>query len=117
MHRTVDAEKGNQGGGIALGVLNDLEPSWIIEGDNEDEAITVEIWVEGFPIRLLCGYGPQESDSKQRKDKFWDYIDKEVQNSPKNGAGIIIQIDGNLWAGSEIVEGYPNKQNHNGRLF
>ena len=58
LHRTEKAEKGSKGGGIALGVLNILEPSWISEGDNDKEAITVEIWLEDFPIRLVCGYGP-----------------------------------------------------------
>ena len=38
-----------------------LEPSWISEGDDNAEALTDEAWVEGFPIRLLCGYGPQEN--------------------------------------------------------
>ena len=55
LHRTEEALKGKGGGGIALGVLNCLEPSWISEGDDNVEALTVEIWLEGFPIRLLCG--------------------------------------------------------------
>ena len=32
LHRTKHAKKGEKGGGIALGVLHDLEPSWISEG-------------------------------------------------------------------------------------
>ena len=106
-----------KGGGIALGVLNSLEPSWISEGGDEAEAITVEIWVEGFPIRLDCGYGPQENDSKQRKGQFCEYIEKEVQNSTKNGSGLVIQMDGNLWAGDNIVKGDPNKGNQNEKMF
>ena len=65
--RTNEALKGEKGGGIAIGVLNVLQPSWISEGDDEAEAITVEIWVNGFPIRLICGYGPQEYDKKKQK--------------------------------------------------
>ena len=74
LHRTEASEKGQKGGGIALGVLNSLEPSW-------------------------------------------EYIEKEVQNSTKNGASLIIQMDGNLWAGSNIIEGDPDKQNQNGKIF
>ena len=70
LHRTKKAEKGQGGGGIALGVMNCLDPSWISEGDDDMEALTVEIWVDGFPIRLICGYRPQEYDPKERKDKF-----------------------------------------------
>ena len=97
------AEKGEMGGGLAIGVLNILDPSWISEGDDEAEALTVEIWLEGFPVRLICGYGPQEYDKKDRKDKFWDYLSTESKKAKNDGAGLIIQMDGNLWAGSEII--------------
>ena len=117
LHRTDQADKGQNGGGLALGVLNVLEPSWVSEGDDDAEAITVEIWVEGFPIRLVCAYGPQESDRKERKTKFWDYLTKETQKATKTGAGLIIQMDGNLWAGNNIINGDPNQQNQNGKLF
>ena len=95
-HRTEKAEKGQNGGGIAIGVLNCLEPSWISEGDDDAEALTVEVWLEGFPIRLVCGYGPQEGDKKERKNKFWDYLHNETQKAEKDGAGFILQMDGNL---------------------
>ena len=58
LHRTDKAVKGAKGGGIAIGVLNQMEPSLISEGNDEVEAITVEIWLEGFPTRLICGYDP-----------------------------------------------------------
>ena len=70
MHRSPDSEKGVKGGGLAIAVINHLNPSWISEGNDEIEALTVEIWVEGFPVRLICGYGPQEYDKKERKETF-----------------------------------------------
>ena len=79
--------------------------------------MTNEIWVNGFPVRLLCGYGPQEYDGKDRKDKFWEYINTEVNNACTNGAGIVMQMDGNLWAGSDLVAGDPKPQNQNGKRF
>ena len=54
LHRTSSAEKEVKGGGLAIGVLSVLDPSWISEGDDNAEALTIEIWIEGFPIRLLC---------------------------------------------------------------
>ena len=98
-------------------MLNCLEPSWISEGDDDAEALTIEIWIEGFPIRLVCGYGPQEGDRKERKNKFWEYINNETQNAKKEGAGFILQMDGNLWAGKGIIKDDPNTQNQNGKLF
>ena len=115
--RTKEAEKGAKGGGLAIGVLNTLEPSWVSEGDDDAEALTVEIWIGGFPIRLVCGYGPQEGDRKERKLKYWQYLDQEVHNARENGAGIVIQMDGNLWGGDKIVCGDPKQQNQNGKLF
>ena len=117
LHRTEKAEKGKSLGGLALGVVKSLNPSWVSEGDDSAEALTVEIWVEGFPIRLVCGYGPQEHNTMERKIKFWDYIKKEVDNAHTNGAAFILQCDGNLWAGKNIIPGDPHEQNQNGKLF
>ena len=98
-------------------MLNVLQPSWISEGDNEAEAITVEIWVEGFPIRLVCGYGPQEYDKRDRKDKFWSYLSSEVVKATQNGAAFVLELDGNLWAGKSIIKDDPREQNQKGKLF
>ena len=117
LHRTKSAQKGEKGGGIALGVLNSLEPSWISEGDDDCETITVEVWVSGFPIRLVCGYGPQEYDQNEQKIKFWDYLNKEVSDALQDRAAFVLQMDGNLWAGEGIIKGDPKKQNQNGKFF
>ena len=52
---------------------------------------------------------------KTEKSKFWDYLNSDVQNAKKEGAGIIIQIDGNSWAGDKINPGDPKIQNMNGK--
>ena len=65
----------------------------------------------------MCGYGPQEYDGKDRKDKFWEYLNTEVNNACTNGAGIVIQMDGNFWAGSDLVAGDPKPHNQNGKRF
>ena len=117
LHRTDKSVKGANGGGIAIGVINELESSLISEGNDDTEVINVEVWLEGFPTRLICGYGPQETDPKDRKDKYWEYLNVETQNATNEGAGVIIQMDGNIWAGKNIIPDDPNKQNQNGRMF
>ena len=115
LNRTKNAPKGENGGGVAIGIQNGLEPSWISEGDDDAEVITVEIWIDEFPVRLICGYGPQLYDCKDRKDKFWTYCNKEIQSAKEDGAAVILQMDGNSWAGDKIIPGDPNSQNSNGK--
>ena len=38
-------------------------------------------------------------------------------NATSEGAGLILQMDGNLWAGENIVMGDLKVQNQNGKLF
>ena len=87
------------------------------EGDDDAEALTVEIWAGGFPIRLICGYGPQEGDKIQRKDKFWKYLGEEVHKARVDAAAIVIKMDSNLWAGCDIIKRDPKTQNMNGKMF
>ena len=62
-------------------------------------------------------YGFQETDTEDKKDAFWDYLDEEITEATNAEAGLIIQFDGNLWAGSELVPNDPRPQNKNGRLL
>ena len=109
--------KKSSGGGLALGVLTDLQPAWVDQGDDEVEVLVVEVWVNEFPIRILNGYGPQLSDSNERKQKFWNFIEKQVNNAIFAGAGLILQMDGNCHLGPSIIDGDINPQNANGKLF
>ena len=65
----------------------------------------------------MGGYGPQENDPVERKQKFLSRLGSEVEDADNLGLGFILQMDGNLWAGSELVPGDPNPINNNGRLF
>ena len=66
--------KNSNGGGLCIGVLKDLRPVWISQGDDEVECLTVEVWANDFPIRIVTAYGPQLGDSMERKTHFWDFI-------------------------------------------
>ena len=68
-------------------------------------------------IRCICAYGPQETDSIDRKEKFWARLNGEVENANLNECATIIQMDGNLWGGPEVVKNDPNFINNNGKLF
>ena len=105
------------GGGLALGCLKDLNPCWVSEGNDQVEALSVDIFLKNIKIRCCVAYGPQENDKSGKKEAFWDHLDKEVDEASSAGAGFILQCDGNLWAGEGLIPGDPRPQNKNGKLF
>ena len=105
------------GGGIALGCIRDLNPVWVREGDGDIEALSVEITVKNMKIRCCVAYGFQENENIEKKNNFWKYLDEEVMNAKNSGAGLIIQMDGNLWAGGKVIPKDPRQQNRNGKMF
>ena len=107
----------SQGGGVALGVNKDLKSTLINEGDDDVEAISVKIFFKELSVRAITAYGPQENAIKEKKDRFWEFIEKEVIDADLEGDGLVIQMDGNLHAGSEVIRNDPNVQNQNGKLF
>ena len=109
--------QGKNGGGLALGCHKDLHPVWVREGNNFVEALSVEIFLKNMKIRCCVAYGPQETDSVEKKEAFWNYLDADVLEASKSGAGFILHCDGNLWAGSSVIPGDVRPQNKNGKLF
>ena len=109
--------KHKSGGGLAIGALTDVEPVLISEGDDNTEVLVVEISASRLEIRCICGYGPQENHSLDKKNKFWSRLATEVEIALENDKAIILQMDGNLWAGPEVVKNDPHKCNQNGQLF
>ena len=107
----------SQGGGVALGVNKMFESTLLNEGDDETEVISVLVVVGKIPIRMIVGYGPQENALKDKKEKFWDFIENEVLEAEAEHQGVIIQIDGNLHAGKNLLKNDPNPQNQNGKFF
>ena len=107
----------NGGGGLALGCAKELQAAWVREGDDEVEALSVDIFVKNLKIRCCVAYGCQESDKEDRKNAFWDYMDEEVSLAEQSEAGFVLHMDGNLWAGQNIIPGDPKSQNRNGKKF
>ena len=52
-----------------------------------------------------------------RKEKFWARLSSEVEDANINECCTIIQMDGNLWGGPEVIKNDPNSCNNNGKLF
>ena len=105
------------GGGVALGCKKYLNPVWVREGEGDVEALSVEISVKNMKIRCCVAYGFQENENIEKKNDFWKYLDEEVMNAKHSGSGLIIQMDGNLWAGNSVIPNDPRQQNRNGKMF
>ena len=110
-------ESQNGGGGLAIGCVKEVHAALVKEGDDRVEALSVDIFVKNFKIRCCVAYGCQESDTEDRKDAFWQYLEEEVSNAEESDAGFVLHMDGNLWAGDDIIPGDPRKQNRNGKKF
>ena len=105
------------GGGLVLGCLRELEPVLVSKGDEEVEAMSVDISVKKMRIRCCVAYGCQEGDLVERKEAFWAYLDEEIFLAQQSEAGFVLHFDGNLWAGESIIPGDPRPQNRNGKMF
>ena len=81
------------------------------------ELMVIEIHIDEKPIRIINCYGPQESDSVERKGLFWDRLESEVREADSSNIGIMIQMDGNLHAGCDMIRNDPNPINSNEKLF
>ena len=109
--------KNSGGGGLAIGVDKNLNPVWIDEGNDEVEVITVEARADDFRFRCVAAYGPQEGDKIEKKEQFWGKLNNEVENASTDDCGFILQMDGNMKAGSKIIPGDPHPINTNGKMF
>ena len=105
------------GGGILMAIMQELSPAFVRDGGDYVEALTVDITVKQMQIACTTAYGPQEKDSKDKKSRFWDYLDEEAKRAEKEGKGFILQGDLNSWLGKEHISKDTRKQNENGKLM
>ena len=110
-------ESKDGGGGLAIGCIKELQATWVRQGNDKVESLSVDIFLKNKKIRCCVAYGCQESDNIERKEAFWNYLSEEVSIADQEDAGFILHFDGNLWAGDNIIPGDPRKQNKNGKLF
>ena len=99
-----------EGGGVAIGAKKDLNPVLIAEGEENVEAISIDITLSKIVISYTSAYGSQQRDSAMNKSKFWDYLDKIADSAWNKEKGFYMQGDLNAWLGSDIIPCDPNIQ-------
>ena len=77
----------------------------------------VDLHVKQMTISCSTAYGPQENDSLQKKQLFWDYLSEVAISAEQEGKGFLLQGDLNAWLGPTIIKGDDRQQNKNGKLF
>ena len=98
LNRELEKNEGGKvkaGGEILFGALHELEPVLVRKGNDKVECMSVEIKVGKNTILCVTGYGPQITDSDDRKIDFWHYITDEVKSADNKDIGIIIEMNSN----------------------
>ena len=109
--------KGKQKGGSMLGVHMDLNPVLIHECSDAFELVVVEVAAGDTSIRVMTGYGPQESWDEIDKMPFFEALESEVAKAEFAGKSVIISMDANSKLGPHYVQGDPHPQSKNGKLL
>ena len=109
--------KNKGGGGLLTAVHKTLKPVSVSE-DDDVEILVVQGLVNNRKVRFINGYGPQENNSEEIREKFFNRLDFEVKSSKMAGALICIEMDANSKLGSHIIGGDPEvEQSKNGELL
>ena len=81
------------GGGVAIAAKKDLNPILIFEGEEDVEALTIDIHPKNIIISCTSAYGPQLRDTPEKKSNFWKFLDKVADSAWEEGKGFYLQGD------------------------
>ena len=109
--------KNKEKGGTILGIHNGLNPVLIEEYSDKFELLVTEIEAGNKKVRVITGYGPQETWTDEEKMPFWVAMEKEIAAAEIHGRSIIIQMDANAKLGPTHIEGDPKPISENGKIL
>ena len=109
--------KGKIKGGTMIGVHKALNPHLITELNDPFELLVVEIKIGKREIRLISGYGPQESWSPEQREPFFLALEEEINKADLAGKSVIVEADFNSKLGTQFIPNDPHTQDKNGKLL
>ena len=112
-----EAIRKKQSGGTLVGVHKALNPILIEEYSEHFELLVVEISIRKKEIRIITGYGPQETWPEEDRLPFFQALEQEIVKAELQGKSIFIEMDSNSKLGREIVPNDPHNQSQNGKLL
>ena len=102
------------GGGLLTAVHKNLEPISVGE-DTDEEVLVVEAKLANRKVRLINAYGPQETETEDKKKSFFNKMDEEIKGAKIAGTMVCVELDANSKLGSELNPGDPHPQSKNGK--
>ena len=99
-----EAIKDKQKGGTMIGIHHSLNPMLIKEYSDNFELLVVEIQIADHNIRVVSGYGPQDTWGEQDLLPFFLALEEEINKAEMEGKDILIQADANSKLGPEIIQ-------------
>ena len=112
-----EAIRKKERGGTIVGAHKALSPMLIQEYSDDFELIVIEIKIRNREIRVISGYGPQESWSEAERLPFFVALEEEIAKAELLGKSVIIEMDSNSKLGPQYIEADPHSQTPNGRIL
>ena len=112
-----EAIRNKEKGGTIIGVHKALKPLLIEEYSEGFELLVVEVTVRNKDIRIISGYGPQESWPEAERMPFFVALEQEIVKAEMNGKSIFIEMDSNSKLGPDMIKNDPHGQSGNGKIL
>ena len=100
-----------------IGVQKALDPVLIVEYSGDFELLVVEATIADKNIRIISGYGPQESWSVEERLPFFQALEEEVTKAGLAGKSVMISLDANSKLGKDWIQADCHKQSPNGKVL
>ena len=112
-----EAIRKKQGGGSIIGAHKALNPILISEYSEDFELIVIEIKIRNKEIRIMTGYGPQETWSEEERLPFFLALEQEIIKAELQGKSMFIEMDSNSKLGPQLIPNDPHGQSGNGKVL
>ena len=105
-----------EGGGTVIGAHKSLKPILVHEHSEEFELLIVDIEIGEMGVRVISGYGPQETWTLERRMPFFAALEEEVAKADLDGRSVLVCFDANSKLGPLHIPGDPHAQSENGKI-
>ena len=100
-----------------IGAHKTLKPILINEYNDPFEILVIEIQAANKEIRLISGYGQQETWTPKERLPFFEALEEEIIKAELAGKSVIIEADFNSKLGKEFIPTDPHDISPNGKIL